>query len=207
MPTRSETPATSSPLAPLPSGVSPAELGLEREGTHLRFPLGLIAPEEHEAQALMRAAGASQQPTWWRNGIERQNVTVVVSVGAISLNSQLMPILEAADAAGATSLAIIAPTASDEALATLLVNDLRGAFPGGILALGVHAEEFHKDEVIEWIASQLGIPAWDGRPQNLHLARVGLLRATHEGAAIELQLPEPPSLLARASRWLGRARR
>jgi len=203
-PTLLEPLATSDPLAPLPSGVPPTELGLEREGSEIRLPIALMAPAEDEAESLLRAASVAEQPAWWRNAVERKDVTVAVSIGALSLNSQVVPILEAADAAGAHCLAVIAPIASDEGLATLLINDLQGAFPGGILPLGVHSEEFHMDEVVAWIAAQLGIPAWDGRRQNLHLARIASLQATHEGAALHLEAPPTPSLLARATRWLGR---
>ncbi len=135
-------------------------------------------PEEDEGRRLLASLpDQPRPPRWWSAPVVREAASLVVSIGAISLNSQALPLLQAAEAARASALVVLAPELSDEALATLLVNDLAGVFPGGILPLRLHVPEYHVDEVVEAIASYLGVAAWDGRRDSVQVARVGRLEA------------------------------
>ena len=86
-------------------------------------------------------------------------------------------LLQGAAAARARGLVIVAPHVSDEALATLLVNDVRRVFTRGILPLQLVVQEFHVEELLERIARELGVEVWDGRP-SVPLVRVAEVTAT-----------------------------
>jgi hypothetical protein len=108
---------------------------------------------------------------------------VVVSPGAIGLNRQMLRLMQAAEAAGARGLVVVAPHVSDEALATLLVNDVRRVFGRGIVPLQLLVQEFHVDEVLERIALELGVALWDGRA-SVPLVHVAEVTATAERADV-----------------------
>jgi hypothetical protein len=106
-----------------------------------------------------------------------------MSPGAIGLNGQMLRLMRGAEAAGAHGLVVVAPHVSDEALATLLVNDLRRVFARGIVPLQLLVQEFHAEEMLERIALELGVTLWDGRP-SVPLVRIGEIRATLDATDI-----------------------
>ncbi len=108
---------------------------------------------------------------------------LVVSPGAIGLNRQMLQLMQGAEAAGARGLVVVAPHVSDEALATLLVNDVRRVFARGILPLQLLVQEFHVDEMLERVALELGVELWDGRA-SVPLLRVAEVTATVDRADV-----------------------
>ncbi len=108
---------------------------------------------------------------------------VVVSPGAIGLNRQMLQLMQGAEGAGARGLVVVAPHVSDEALATLLVNDLRHVFARGIVPLQLLVQEFHVEEMLDRIALELGVAVWDGRP-SVPLVRVAEVTATPDATDI-----------------------
>ena len=184
----------------LPSGLPASELGFAAGRGWIDLPIGLCLPEEPEGDQLLRSLpGEAARPAWWSGRAERQDLRVVVSIGALSLNSQLLPVLRAAEAVGARGLAVVAPVVSDEALATLLVNDVARAFPRGILPLRTLVPEWHVDEAIEMVAGLLKVAPWDGRPDTVALAGVARLSAGSAGTRVWL---ETESRLRRVARRL-----
>jgi hypothetical protein len=168
----------------LPSGLTPAELGLRVAGDRLRLPAGLIVPEPTAGQQVLQALpDAPSAPAWWAGQVTRRDVHMVVSPGAIGLNRQMLQLMQGAEAAGARGLVVVAPHISDEALATLLVNDLRHVFARGIVPLQLLVQEFHVEEMLERIALELGVALWDGRP-GVPLVRVAEVTATATGTDI-----------------------
>jgi hypothetical protein len=108
---------------------------------------------------------------------------LAVSPGAIGLNRQMLQLMQGAEAAGAGGLVVVAPHVSDEALATLLVNDVRRVFARGIVPLQLLVPEFHVDEMLERIALELGVALWDGRA-SVPLVRVAEVTATVDRADV-----------------------
>ncbi|MBV9353941.1 MAG: hypothetical protein JO023_00295 [Chloroflexi bacterium] len=168
----------------MPSGLAPAELGLQVARDPLRLPAGLIVPEPAEGQQVLRALSeTASAPDWWSGRVTRREVHVVVSPGAIGLNRQMLRLMQGAESVGARGLVVVAPHVSDEALATLLVNDMRRVFARGILPLQVLVQEFHVEEMLERIALELGVAMWDGRP-SVPLVRVAEVSATPDATDI-----------------------
>jgi hypothetical protein len=164
--------------------LAPAELGLLVHGDHLRLPAGLVVPEPDEGQQVLRAlSDAPSPPAWWAGQVTRRGMHVVVSPGAIGLNRQMLQLMQGAEAAGARGLVVVAPHVSDEALATLLVNDVRRVFAHGIVPLQLLVQEFHVDEMLERIALELGVALWDGRA-SVPLVRVAEVMATADHADV-----------------------
>lgn len=165
--------------------------------------MGLVIPAPDEAARLAASfPTGARRPAWWGGRANCAQVDLVVSPGALTLNTQALPLLEAGEAAGSAGLAILAPAVSDEALATLLVNGAAGVFPGGILPLRTRVPAYHVAEVLEAVAAYLGVATWDGRRGTAELTRLERLEATAERAAL---WREAPSLTGRVVRWLWRA--
>ncbi len=129
---------------------------------------------------------------------------LVVSLGSLSLNSQVVPLLRAAEAAEAGCLVALAPLVTDEALATLLVNDAAGVFARGILPLRLHVPEELVEPMTEAIAEYLGVRPWDGRPDTVELAPVASLEAWADRAIAVRE--KRRNRLARLRGWLGLGR-
>lgn len=179
---------------PLPSGLLPSALGFGIRGGWLELPARLVIPSPADGAHLLRSLDhPPAAPTWWRGRAERRHVQLALSFGALGLNSQVLPLLRAAESAAARGLAVVAPFVTDEALATLLVNDLRGVFQDGILPLSLHVPEAHMVEALDETARLLGTPAWDGRPDSVPLIQVPRLQATGEAVRVRL-----------SSRWTSR---
>jgi hypothetical protein len=131
----------------------------------------------------------------------------VAAYGSLSLNGQVLPLLEAAEAAGAAGLVVLAPMVTHEALATLFANDRSPYFPAGLLPLQLLVNEYHMGELMDALGDRFGVPPWDGRPPTLSLLALDRIRV--DARATELWLgtqplrpSAPPSLLGRARRWL-----
>lgn len=192
---------------PLPSGVPPAELGLHLDQRPLRLPWVLARPEGEDADRVQALAPGSPRPAWWAGRFTVRGCHLAISYGAVSFNTQLLPLLQAAETANARCLVVLAPVVTGEALATALVNDLLRTLPGGIVPLRSTMSEYHVGEALEAIANCLGIEAWDGRPTTIQLASPHRLEADDTETKI---WPTPPSITARATRWIrneGRRRR
>jgi hypothetical protein len=168
----------------------------------VRIPAGLVVPEPDAARALLASLPSRRhRPAWWRGRAVRRDASVAVSPGAVGLNSQALALLRGAEAARASCLVVVAPHVSDEALATLLVNDALGVFRGGILPLRLLVPEFHVEEALAWTARALGSELWDGRAR-VPLARVAGVEAGPAAATLRLA---HPSGAARLRVWLAAA--
>lgn len=167
----------------------------------MRLPAGLVVPDEADgARLLSSLPGRPRAPGWWGGRAARRSASLAVSPGAVGLNTQALALLRAAEASRARCLVVVAPHVSDEALATLLLNDLARVLPDGILPLQVQAPEFHVAELIDRVAEYLGVPLWDGRPAQVPLLRVQRVRATTEAMELELELVGPARGVGRR-RW------
>lgn len=186
----------------LPSGVTPAALGFEWHGGRIRAPLGLAIPRAAEADPeLARLLAAHGSTTGPRCRAGRAHVAL--STGALSFNAQVLALLQAADAVGARCLVVVAPAITYEALATLVVNDANGPFPGGIVALHTAVPEYHVPETMDLLGALLGIDVWNGRDE----VRLGSVdRAVAGMRSTDLWLPGQGLIgrLARARRlsWM-----
>lgn len=127
---------------------------------------------------------------------------MAVSSGAVSLNTRVLPLLEAAGRTSAHTLVVLAPAITHEALATLLANDAMGVFPGGLWPLQLLVPAFHVPEVVERIARFSGTVPWDGQATSVRLGCWERLQADANGT--RAWSSTPPGLLARAGRWLRR---
>lgn len=193
----------------LPSGLPAVELRLHLESTPAQLPAGLISPELEEGRALLKATpGNGAPPAWWGVGrVRRRDVLLALSVGAVSLNTQAVPLMEAAVNAGARGLAVLAPLVSHEALATLLANENNAYFPMGITPIQLLVPAFHAEEVLEAIGAYLGVAPWPGGKAPVQFARVSLLDADANGTRLWTargERPAQPSLSRRAAAWLSR---
>ncbi len=166
------------------------------------MPAGLAIPEREEAARLQASfPPGAHRPAWWRGHAAVDDAHVVVSLGSLSLNTQVLALLKAAEVARAGCLVVLAPLITDEALATLLVNDAAGVFARGILPLRLHVPEEAVEAVVLAIAEYLGVPAWDGRPAGVELARAARLEAWADHALFMREKRAPP--LRRLGGWLG----
>lgn len=172
----------------LPSGLAPEMLGLEFQPrtavVACRRPA--IAAEDVARLAASLPPGIRPPVDHWTGPLALRPAHVLISYGAMSLNTQVIPILNALGPAGARSVAILAPLVTDEALATLLVNDAAGVLAGRIVPLELVVPEFHAGEVVEAIAGWLGTPAWDGRAEHVVLRRLKSIRVTGDSAHLHL---------------------
>lgn len=189
----------------LASGLEQRQLGLHLEGNLARLPVRRVAIELDDADRLAASlpSGVARPRDGWRGNVALAPAWIAVSYGALSLNSQIVPLLQAAEASGAESLAVLAPLVTDEALATLLVNDAARTLRGRIVALELDVPEPHAGEVGEAIAAWLRTSAWDGRPNSAGLARVARL-AVHRAGAEVWRAPGHLPLVDRLFRVLGR---
>lgn len=156
-------------------------VGLSGGPRRLTIPARLVVPPPEAAEAILRAVppGAAR-PAWWSGSLRMRDVHLAVVPGAVSLNTQVLPLLEAGAAEHATSLAILAPLFDHEALATLLINDLRRVFPGGLFPLAAAVPEFHVGEVLDAICETLGARPWSGRRGDVQLCALSSLESEGE---------------------------
>lgn len=190
----------------LASGLEQRQLGLHLEGNRARLPVRRVAIEIEDADRLAASlpSGVARPRDGWRGPITLAPAGIAVSYGALSLNSQIVPLLRTAEASGTESLAVLAPLITDEALATLLVNDAARTLRGRIVALELDVPEPHAGEVGDAIAAWLRTSAWDGRPTSAVLAQVPRL-AVHRGGAVVWRAPGHPPLVSWLFRMLGRS--
>lgn len=189
-------------LPPLPSGVPASALGFAEGPGWIRLPAGLVAPEGLEAEAIAASLPpGTPVPGWWSGDAERRDVHLALVMGAVSLNSQVLPLLEAAERARAHGLVVLAPAVTHEALATILVNDAARALPNGILPLQLLVPEYHVEEVVAALATALDTPPWDGRPASLRLTLLARATATPAQATVHRL---PSGFANRLLRALGR---
>lgn len=138
----------------------------------VRPPLG-----QAEARNLAAALppGGRAPRDGWQGDVALAPAWMVVSFGAVSLNSQVLPLLDAGQRACAITLVVVAPLVSDEALATLLVNDAAGVLGGRVVPLNLEVAEGEGEApaLVEALAAWLGVAAWDGRRGTVQVARVG----------------------------------
>lgn len=197
-------PAASLDERPLPSGLLPSALGFGFQAGWIELPAGLVTPSPEDGAHLLRSLdGPLPAPAWWRGRAERRRIQLALSFGALGLNRQVLPLLRSAESVAARGLAVIAPFVTDEALATLLVNDIRGVFVEGILPLSLQVPEAHVVEALDEMARLLGAPAWDGRPGSVPLIQVEHLRATGEDVRVRLS-SGGTGRWQRVGRWLAR---
>ena len=170
-----------------------------RDSAWLSLPLGLAAPEPADAQRILAALPGARQPAWWSApSVHLKDATVVLSLAAVSLNTQAVRLLDgahkAADLPANRALVIIAPLFAHEGFATLLVNDAMRALPGGLVLLRSRVPQEQVEETIARLGELLCIPPWDGRVGHLRAVRVARIAATH--ADVRLRLRSPTSRIA-----------
>ncbi len=144
-------------------------------------------------------------PGWWSGRAVRTNVHLVISPGAVSLNNQALRLMEQSERERTRCLTVLAPHVSDEAFATLLVNDAQAVFPDGILPLQLLVPEFHVEEVLAAIAVLMEVPLWDGRADSAVLARIPRMEATEQHTTLWLGRAQQAGWIERARGLLQRS--
>lgn len=196
----------------LPSRLPAAELGLRWLGDgRASLPAGLVAPDLCEGERLGAATPEwAGPPDWWHTGTRAlRGVHLAVSLHPVNLNQQAIDLMEAATAARASGLVVLAPTITDEALATLLANDQNPCFPRGITPLQLLVPEFHVDEVLMAIATAVAVRPWPGGTVPIGLVWVEAVHAAANETEAWLARRSgqgKQSAISRAARWWSRWR-